>query len=407
MKKTLFLLIALPLYSLSQQGMKFEHGLSWKDIQAKAKTENKYIFMDAFTTWCGPCRYMAANIFPMEKVGNYFNEKFINVKVQLDTTQNDNEEVKSWYADGHDIMNKYKVQAFPTYLFFSPEGKLVHRSVGGSEADKFIAKAADALNPDKQYYVLLDQYKAGKKDPDFLRKVAYSSQEAYDMDNANTVSKEYLATQKNLFTKENLEFIDRFTNTSKDAGFATIMKNAAKFDEVRGTGAAQRKISDIIKREELFPVIFKRDAPAPDWTKLSATINTKYPAYAKEAISGGKAMYYQMKGDWANFQTAVLAYMKDYGDKVSAGELNNFAWTVFLNCKDMSCVKEALEWSKKSFKDNNNPMFIDTYANILYKLGNKEEAIKWEEKALALANNDKAIQETLDKMKKGEKTWKE
>ncbi|HEX8677598.1 MAG TPA: hypothetical protein VF700_10285 [Segetibacter sp.] len=99
--------------------------------------------------------------------------------------------------------------------------------------------------------------------------------------------------------------------------------------------------------------------------------------------------------------------MKDYGDKVSAGELNNFAWAVFENCKDMTCVKEALEWSKKSFKDNNNPMFIDTYANILYKLGNKEEAIKWEEKALALAKNDKAIQETLDKMKKGEKTWKE
>ncbi|HKG68766.1 MAG TPA: thioredoxin fold domain-containing protein, partial [Segetibacter sp.] len=391
MKKTLFLLMALPLYSLSQQGMKFEHGLSWKDIQAKAKTENKYIFMDAFTTWCGPCRYMAENIFPMEKVGNFFNDKFINVKVQLDTTQNDNDEVKSWYADGHDIMKKYKVQAFPTYLFFSPEGKLVHRSVGSSEADKFIAKAADALNPAKQYYVLLDQYKAGKKDPDFLRNVAYSSQEAYDIENANTVSKEYLATQKNLFTKENLEFIDRFTNTSNDAGFALIMKNPAKFDEVRGAGASQRKISDIIKREELLPVIFKRDAPAPDWTKLSATINTKYPGYAKEAVSGGKAMYYQMKGDWANFQTAVLAYMKDYGDKVSAGELNNFAWTVFENCKDMTCVKEALEWSKKSFKDNNNPMFIDTYANILYKLGNKEEAIKWEEKALGLANNDKAI----------------
>lgn len=118
MKKAFLLLIALPLYSLSQQGIKFEHGSGWKEIQAKAKAENKYIFMDAFTTWCGPCRYMATNIFPMEKVGNFFNDKFINVKVQLDTTQNDAEEVKSWYADGHDIMKKYKVQAFPTYPVF-------------------------------------------------------------------------------------------------------------------------------------------------------------------------------------------------------------------------------------------------------------------------------------------------
>ncbi len=65
MKKILFLIIALPFYTLAQQGMKFEHGITWKEIQAKAKAENKYIFMDAFTTWCGPCKYMAANIFPM------------------------------------------------------------------------------------------------------------------------------------------------------------------------------------------------------------------------------------------------------------------------------------------------------------------------------------------------------
>lgn len=399
--------MVLPFYALAQQGMKFEHGRSWADIQAKAKAENKYIFMDAFTTWCGPCKYMAANIFPMENVGSFFNDKFINVKVQLDTTKNDNDEVKSWYADGHDIMAKYEVRAFPTYLFFSPEGKLVHRAVGSSEADKFIAKAADALNPDKQYYVLLEQYKAGKKDPEFLRKVAYSAQEAFDMENTNSVSQEYLATQKDLLTKDNLEFLDKFTRTSKDAGFSIIMKNASKFDEVRGAGASGKKISDIIKQEELFPVLFKRDAPTPDWAQLSATINNKYPAYAKEAVSGGKVMYYQMKGDWANFQTAVMAYMKDYSSKASAGELNNFAWTVFENCKDMTCVKEALDWSKKSFKENNNPTFIDTYANILYKLGNKQEAIKWEEKALALSKSDKAIQETLDKMKKGEKTWKD
>lgn len=407
MKKIFFLLIALPFYTLAQEGMKFEHGITWKDIQAKAKAENKYIFMDAFTTWCGPCKYMAANIFPMEKVGQFFNDKFVNVKVQLDTTKNDNDEVKSWYADGHDIMTKYKVQAFPTYLFFNPEGKLVHRAIGSSEADQFIAKAADALNPDKQYYVLLEQYKAGKKDPEFLRKVAYSAQEAYDRENTDIVSKEYMATQKDLLTKENLEFIDRFTRTSKDAGFAIIMKNAAKFDEVRGAGAASKKISNIIKQEELFPALFRRDAPAPDWAKLSANINTKYPAFAKEVISSGKVMYYQTKGDWTNFQSAVLDYMKAYSNKVSPDELNNFAWTVFENCKDMTCVKEALEWSKKSFKDNNNPMFIDTYANILYKLGNKQEAIKWEEKALALSKNDKAVQETLDKMKKGEKTWKD
>lgn len=407
MKKIIFLLVAFPLACLAQQGTKFEHGVSWKDIRAKAKIENKYIFMDAFTTWCGPCKYMSSTIFPMEKVGDFLNDKYVSVQVQLDTTKDDNEDVKAWYADGHEIMNRYKIQAFPTYLIFSPEGKIVHRFMGASEADEFLTKAADALDPSKQYYVLLEQYKAGKKEPFFLRQLAVSAFTAYDPKNMSLVSKEYLATQKDLLSKENLQFIDTFTNTSKDAGFAIIMKNAAKFDEARGAGAAHKKIIEIIKQEELYPVIFSRDAPAPNWIKINAAIIKKYPAFAKEVVAGGKVMYYQSSGNWIKFQTAVQAYMKTYGQNATPDEMNEFAWNVFENCKDMTCVKDALEWSKNSFKDNNNPMYMDTYANILYKLGNKDEAIKWEEKALALSGNDKGYQETIDKMKNGEKTWKE
>ncbi|MGI8633776.1 MAG: thioredoxin family protein, partial [Segetibacter sp.] len=179
MKKSFLLLVLLPVFSFAQKGIQFEHGLTWKQIQAKAKAEHKYIFMDAFTTWCGPCRYMAANIFPQEQVGTFFNQNFINVKAQLDTTKADNDEVKSWYADAHNIMTSFKVDVFPTYLFFDPNGKLVHRAIGSSETDKFLAKAKDAVDPEKQYYVMLDKYKAGKKDPQFLLNLASAAQEAY------------------------------------------------------------------------------------------------------------------------------------------------------------------------------------------------------------------------------------
>ena len=67
-----FLLIIAPAIGYSQEkGIHFEHALSWTEVQAKAKAEHKYIFMDCFTTWCGPCKYMSANIFPMENVGEF------------------------------------------------------------------------------------------------------------------------------------------------------------------------------------------------------------------------------------------------------------------------------------------------------------------------------------------------
>jgi tetratricopeptide (TPR) repeat protein len=119
--------------------------------------------------------------------------------------------------------------------------------------------------------------------------------------------------------------------------------------------------------------------------------------------------YYQYKKDWMNFQTAVVAYMKQYGANATSDQLNSYARAIFDNCKDMACIKVALAWSKKSFDEKENPLFINTYANILYKLGKTEEAIKWQEKALATTSNinKTAYQETLDKMKKGEKTWSE
>jgi hypothetical protein len=99
--------------------------------------------------------------------------------------------------------------------------------------------------------------------------------------------------------------------------------------------------------------------------------------------------------------------MKEYGSNASPEQLNDFAWNVFLNCSDMACVEQALTWSKRSIDNNEEPMFMDTYANILYKMGKKDEAIEWETKAMNLETSaDKSTYEqTLNKMKNGEKTW--
>jgi len=102
----------------------------------------------------------------------------------------------------------------------------------------------------------------------------------------------------------------------------------------------------------------------------------------------------------------MVAYMKTYSSKMTDADLNNLAWSVFQNCADMSCVSEVLDWSKR-LRDNNIAAYEDTYANILYKLGKKEDAIALETKAMTIAaDTEKAsFQEVIDKMKKGEKTW--
>src|SRR5258708_6073689 len=108
----------------TEQGIRFEYGENWQQLLAKAKAENKYVFVDCFTTWCAPCKKMEKEIYPLQKVGDVYNDKFISVKMQMDTAVNDNDATKSQYADADYIKKRYRINGYPTFLFFTPDGKI-------------------------------------------------------------------------------------------------------------------------------------------------------------------------------------------------------------------------------------------------------------------------------------------
>nr|WP_315424647.1 thioredoxin fold domain-containing protein [uncultured Pedobacter sp.] len=404
MKKLFLIFLLLPFIGTAQvKGTHFEHGLSWQQVKEKAKKENKFLLVDCFTTWCGPCKYMASTIFPQEKVGEFFNKNFVNVKVQLDQTKNDSEEVKSWYADAQSMSKEFKINAYPTFLIFSPKGELVHRIVGGGEADEFIARAQMALNPETQYYTLLKKSESGNPTPETLKQLAVSAEAAYDEENSEKFANAYINTQKDLYTKENLEFISRYARSTKSKGFELMLKDPEKIDAILGKGKSNKILSNIILEENIYPALRK---PNVNIDSLVAAVQAKYPKVdINEPTDLIKIQIFQTEKKWDKFQPAVLSYMKKYGTEVTAEMLNSFAWTVFENCKDPDCIAEALSWSKRSVDETQSkePSYLDTYANLLYKLGKKDQAIAMQQKAVNLvsAENKAQYQVTLEKMKKG------
>jgi len=124
----MLLMMALSMHA-QDKGMHFEHGSSWKATLAKAMAEKKFIFVDCYTTWCGPCKYMSKNIFPKEEVGLFYNQHFINAKFQLDSTSKDAEDIQNQYADAAFIMKSYKIRAYPTYLFLIQKANWYTRSL--------------------------------------------------------------------------------------------------------------------------------------------------------------------------------------------------------------------------------------------------------------------------------------
>ena len=102
-------------------------GLSWNEILQKSELENKYIFIDAYATWCKPCKEMDNNIYRNDTIADFFNDRFISVKLQMDKTKADDAFVKSWYEIADSLKKNYRIDGYPTFIFLSPAGVKYNR----------------------------------------------------------------------------------------------------------------------------------------------------------------------------------------------------------------------------------------------------------------------------------------
>jgi thioredoxin-related protein len=383
-----------------KMGIAFEHGLTWEQILGKAEEEHKLIFLDCYTTWCGPCKFMNDSIFPVQQVGDYFNDKFISVQVQMDINTMDNNFVKYWYKDVERITQQYKIREFPSYLFFNAAGRLVHKAIGArNDWEEFITIAKDALS----YTELVQQYNLGVNDDTFLKKIALAALAIDDTVISGPASRIYIKGMSDIYTKDNLFFIALATRSSYDMGFHLYMHNYRKINEIEGKGFSMHVFGEVINNEEIKPALGR----GVSWNAIMTKVIRKYPEIGEEVV-----MLYHFShdidiGDWKNYGNDVMEYMKKYSDRNDDDAFfsNSLAWYAFLHTTDKSVLIAALQWVKLSIRIKETSYNLDTYASLLYKLGKTEKALLWECKAVSIAPQDNELKERLNKMKRREKIW--
>ncbi|MBD3592149.1 thioredoxin family protein [Bacteroides sp. GM023] len=160
MKRNLLILAAcIYAISLSAQsaGINFLHGVTWAEAVTKAKAENKLIFIDFYTQWCGPCMNMAQTVFSLPTVGYYYNHTFVNLKIDAEE------------GEGMTLAKKYGVHSYPTYAFIDPTTEnIVHRSSSRQSAEQFIQTGKAATIPTQRSFYLQEQYAKGNRERAFL-----------------------------------------------------------------------------------------------------------------------------------------------------------------------------------------------------------------------------------------------
>lgn len=131
----ILMFLMMGMLMMSSASMKMDKGIAFQDVSfEEAKTlalkSGKLIFIDCYTDWCGPCKRMAETSFKDERVGKFFNEHFINVKIEMEKN-----------PIGPELARLYKVRAYPTLLFVDGNGKLVKDMIGMQSADGLLLMA--------------------------------------------------------------------------------------------------------------------------------------------------------------------------------------------------------------------------------------------------------------------------
>lgn len=363
------------------QGMVFFEG-PWAKVLEKAKAENKNIFVDAYTDWCGPCKMMVKNVFPLPEVGAFYNRNFINYKLNMEK------------GDGVDFARTFQVGVYPSYLFFNAEGRMLHRTVGYKQGPQFIADGAAALDTTRQLVTNILKYQTGNREPQILYNLALGLAEAGAPD-AN-LEKEYLKTQEGnaLIRKENYDFILRAQSGYRGEAFKVLLANREKFYTVAPAESINDFISSTLFRTLQYAVgnnmNLLADSVMTDLRQFQEPLRSQFLAYAeilKNANNSDREKYF----------SAMIQYIETYGSR-DMEKKSAYAMEL-ANTRQPDKLDKAITWMNSVLELDKSLKNYEMMAYIYLAAGKKSEAQSISEQGIKVAENidgdDSALREYL------------
>jgi thiol-disulfide isomerase/thioredoxin len=354
--------ISIPVLSLAQ-GINFFHG-TWTEAMAQAKAEQKLIFVDAYASWCGPCKRMAANVFPDPQVGDYFNANFVNLKIDMEKPENS------------EFAGKYPVSAYPTLLILDAEGKIVHKHVGGLAADGLIAfgqKAAGKTDTSKDFE---KEYNAGNRDPqlvlDYVRALNRANKPSLKITN------EYLNAQKDLHTPINHKIILEGAIEADSRVFDLLLTHRDKIAAQEGKDAVDTRIN-LACQNTLKKAIEFRDERL--LLEAKNKLKAGLPARADDFIAEADMKYYAATKDVKNYLKSAQAFQKK-SVRNNAAKLHDLVIGLMRAFPtDKSALEQAEKWAKNAADNGGLGEYYLTLAEVYKRLGDKPKARAAAEKA--------------------------
>lgn len=353
---------------LIAKGIDFFHG-TLAEAKEVAGQQGKLIFIDAFTTWCGPCKRMSAQVFTQDEVGEFYNQTFINLKLDMEK------------GEGKDFQRKYRVTAFPTLLFLDPEGNVVHKVVGGMDMKNFINLGKFAASKSDVSSSLDKAYEEGQRDPGFMAE--YIEALAKSNRPLLKIANDYLHTQNDFKTPENLKIIFYGLVEVDSRIFNLLVEN-------------RRDIIKIFDKETVSERIVKaanatvNKAIEFNSVDLLEEANDKVKRYADDQYD--KFQYTSRLRFYSKTRQPdmFLRYASEYASESKENKFE-LANDILHSQKDQpKLVRQATVWAVELAKDKANEQNCFVAAQLLYLGSEYQESKIYAEKALKFASQSKS-----------------
>ncbi|WP_188228434.1 thioredoxin family protein [Aestuariibaculum sediminum] len=295
------------------QGINFEH-ITLDEALTKAKAENKLVFIDFYTVWCGPCKKMAREIFPLSTVGELYNNNFINLKLDAE-------------KEGEAVAKQYNVTGYPTLLYLDAEGKVLLEDTAFKHEDTFIEMANRAINSQNSKYSLenlKNEFPSRLNDEQFL-KMYIRKMDEFGQDISKGVDAWLkVQTEMNESSPEMLKYLLKNSRNILIGGkgeqileenYDTYMKQASSFE-----ARMLPRIKTQILNGTLDTAVRNKDA---ELMKVYIEAYKQQPKnrIKKDDLLDAELIYYEMLDDDTSYKTITANYINNLIDQTSIEEI--------------------------------------------------------------------------------------
>ena len=321
--------LALPLLAFAQnasEGVQFIENQSFDQVLAKAKAEGKQVFIDCYTSWCGPCKMMATKEFPKKVMGDYFNPKYVSAKFDMEK------------GEGVQLAKKFDVNAYPTFLILDADGTLIDRIVGGTPAEEFIEKMKNT-GGENSFSAFKKKYDAGDRTLPFLKRyLAKLGDLNMNGEAANIMTSLLKGKEETIMTDTTMcDYFKSFLMDPENEIFQTVYKNKAQYEAKLGKDFVDGLTSTCLS----YPYRFISHSGDYDKARFA-----KYLEFAK-----------QLKVEHADQLPTLYAPIIKCSDKDYAGAvealLKNYKKAKNLSSESLAMMNlNIVMRAKPQFKDN-------------------------------------------------------